>query len=84
MPRPANREEYSRGYERGWRDFASRWRLVIDRGSVVGSEGDWICCRKDESSFQRGYEDGQLAAGAAATQIEMKCLSVNRGRGEDP
>ena len=67
-------QDYSRGYEEGWRKFASRWRCMLlscDRYSIIG---DAVVCRKNDSAYERGFEDGQICAFETAESIEFALL----------
>ena len=57
------KKEYVRGYNEGWRQYASRWYCKDYPDGDFATHGEWIQCAKDGSPFQQGFEDGQCEAG---------------------
>lgn len=66
------KKEYVRGYNEGWRQYASRWYCKVFPDGRYTTHGAWVQCRKDNSAFQQGFEDGQIEAADVSEDKEMR------------
>ena len=66
------KKEYVRGYDEGWREYAFRWYCKVFPDGQYAAHEAWVQYRKDNSAFQRGFEDGQVQAADAAEQKVMR------------
>lgn len=66
--------QYSKGHMQGWQMFASRWQCRIFSDGKYETVGAYIDCRLDNSAYQKGLEDGQIAACERAQCVEMALL----------
>ena len=74
----SDREAYRKGYKKGWDEFAARWKCRASENNAYVVSGNYVECADDSSTFQKGFEDGQLAASEIAEKIELELLPQER------
>ena len=67
-----DKKEYLRGYDEGWREYASRWYSKFFPGGKYAAHEEEVQWRKDNSPFQRGFGDGQSEAAEVADNKVMR------------